>query len=216
MGEIQVGLLNVLSQVTDTINVHLVYSRDGLRWHHLDRRQPWLAISPEQWDAYMVSISTPPIAVEDELYVFYGGADHRHDWWIMGLKEGLDTPEADPGLRPANYGLGLAKMRRDGFVSLDAHAVREGVMVTRVLRSSHQKLELNVACGPGGYVTVEVTDENENILKGFSFSDCDQFTGDSVKTVITWKGQADILHEGVLRLRFKLRNASLYSFTLVE
>ena len=212
IGEIQVGLLNVLSQVSNTINVHLVYSRDGLRWHHMDRRQPWLATSSGQWDEFMVSISTAPIPVDDELFVFHGGANNHHDWWITGLKEGLDTPEAEPSLENVNYGLGLAKMRLDGFVSVDAHKIREGVMVTRVLRTNSKKLELNVACNKGGYVDIEVTDVDENVLKGFSRADCDTFTGNSVKTTITWKGKSEIPHNDCLRLRFFMRNAALYSF----
>ena len=212
VGEIRVGLLNVLSQVSDTINVHLMYSRDGLEWHHMDRRKPWLATDAGCWDAHMVNMSTAPVACDDELYVFYGGSDYHHDWWIMGLMEGLDTPEADGNLDRVNYGLGLAKMRRDGFVSIDAHNMREGVMVTRALRTVGKELELNVACGEGGYVAVEVTDADENVLEGYSRADCDVFGGDSVKATMSWRGNKAIEHAGFVRLRFFMREASLYSF----
>ena len=212
VGEIQVGFLNILSQVSNTMNVHLVYSRDGLRWYHMDRRKPWLATSPGNWDEFMVNISSPPVQVDDELYVFHGGANNHHDWWIMGLHEGLDAPEVSPPLKNVNYGLGLAKMRLDGFVSVDAHKMREGVMITRALRTTSNKLELNVACNKDGYLDVEVTDVDENVLEGFSRKDCDTFTGDSVKAIITWKGKTEIPHQDYLRLRFFMRNASLYSF----
>jgi len=85
-------------------------------------------------------------------------------------------------------------------------------MVTRMLITGGKTLELNAACGDGGYLAVEVTDADENILEGFSCQDCDTFTGDSVKTTITWNGKAEIPHDGNVRLRFFMRDASLYSF----
>ena len=85
-------------------------------------------------------------------------------------------------------------------------------MVTQALWTSSKKLELNAACGEGGYVDVEVTDADENVLEGFSRADCDTFKGDGVKTTITWNGKAEIPHKDCLRLRFFMRDASLYSF----
>ena len=214
MGELYVGLVNVLHEVANTIDVRLVYSRDGWRWHHLNQRQPWLATSANSWDEYMVNVSNGPIPVDDELFLFYGGASCHHDWWMMGQYEGLDVPEAnDRDL--ARYGIGLATMRLDGFVSVDAKKVREGILVTRALITNGKKLELNAACGEGGYLAVEVTDADENIVDGFSRKDCDTFTGDRVKTTITWNGNAEIPHGDSLRLRFFARNASLYSFKFI-
>ena len=211
MGEIYIGMLNVLHEVSNTINVRLVYSRDGWNWHHLNQRQPWLTTSADSWDKYMVNISSPPIPVGDELFVFHGGASCHHDWWITGLYENLPVPEAHD-INMTRFGIGLAKMRLDGFVSIDATEMREGVMITRALITSGNKLELNAACGQDGYVEVEVTDADEKILKGFSRADCDTFKGDKVKTIISWKGKTEIPHGAYLRLRFFMKNASLYSF----
>jgi hypothetical protein len=211
MGEVYVGFLNVLHEVPDTMDVRLVYSRDGWRWHHLNQRQPWLAGTAGSWDPYMVTVCCPPIYFGDEMLVFHGGANVRHDWWMVGLREGIDLPETK-SLDEVRYSLGLATMRRDGFVSVDAGSVREGILITRVLRTGGRKLKINASCGQGGCVRVEVTDPEERVLKGFARSDCDTFSGDSTDAAITWKGLSDIPHDGVLRLRFFMRNASLYSF----
>jgi hypothetical protein len=211
MGEIYVGMVNVLHQVSNTMDVRLVYSRDGWKWHYLNQRQPWLTTSADSWDKNMVNIASPPVQVDDELYVFYGGSSCHHDWWITGLYENLCVPEAHD-LDMAQFCIGLSKIRLDGFVSVDAQNVREGVMVTRALWTNSKKLELNAACGEGGYVDVEVTDVDENVLEGFSRGDCDTFTGNSVKTTITWNGKTEIPHQDYLRLRFFMRDASLYSF----
>ena len=210
MGEIYVGLLNVLHEVSNTMNVRLLYSRDGWQWQYLNQRQPWLTTSADSWDTYMVNISAPPIPVDNELFVFYGGASCHHDWWITGRYEQLNVPEAED-ITMAQFGLGLAKMRLDGFVSIDALDVREGILITRALMTEKRHLAINAACGKGGYLAVEVTDADEKVLEGFSRKDCEVFRGDSVKTVMTWNGQAEIPHNQTLRLRFFMKNASLYS-----
>jgi hypothetical protein len=211
IGDIYVGFLNVLQEVANTLDVRLLYSRDGYDWHFLNQRQPWLTTTVDSWDQCMVNISNAPIPVEDELYVYYGGADCHHDWWMMGEYEKLDLPEVHDR-KLVQYGIGLAKMRLDGFVSVDAREVREGILVTRALITNGRTLELNVACGPKGYVEVEVTDADDNILDGFSRSDCNAFNGDSVKTTMTWNGKTEIPQMDSLRLRFFMRDASLYSF----
>ncbi len=210
LGELYVGFMNVLHQVDNTLDVRLVYSRDGWRWRQLNQRQPWLRTTPGAWDAAMVNLNAPPIAVGDEHFVFYGGAKNHHDWWIVGLKEGLTVPEA-LNKNEVRYGLGLAKMRKDGFVSIDAGSVREGVLITRALRSDAQQLTINACCGKGGYIRVEATDSDDRVLAGCNREECDVFTGDSTHAKITWKGRSQISHGGALRLRFFMRNASLYS-----
>ena len=210
MGQGYLGFLNTIREVSNTLSVRLVFSRDGWTWNHLNHGQPWLTTTAEAWDRYMVNISTPPIAVGDEHYVFHGGARNHHDWWISGLKEGLDVPEAR-SLDEVRYGLGLAKLRRDGFVSIDAGVVREGVLVTRALRTDANQLFLNARCGDGGYIEVEATDGDENVFTGYARDRCDTFTGDSTHASVTWRGASTIPHEGSLRLRFFMRNASLYS-----
>ncbi len=212
LGQGYLGFLNTIREVPNTLSVRLVYSRDGWTWHHLNKRQPWLTTTPGAWDCNMVNVSSPPIVVGEEHYVFHGGAKNHHDWWISGLKEGLDVPEAR-SLDEVRYGLGLAKLRRDGFVSIDAGPVREGVVVTRVMRTDGNRLELNAACGDGGYIRVEATDGDERALPGCALEECDTFTGDSTRAVLTWKGSSEIKHQGSVRLRFFMKNASLYSFT---
>ncbi len=213
MGEMFVGMVNVLHEVSNTMNVRLVYSRDGMRWHFLNQRQPWLTTSPESWDKHMVNITSPPVHVDDQMYVYYAGTKAHHDWWMSGLLEDLDTPEAR-SMDGSSFGMGLAKMRRDGFVSIDAGQVREGILITRVLRTKGNQLELNVACKEGGYIQVEVTDADERPIEGFTKDCCDTFTGDSTRMTVTWGGNSCIPHNRNLRIRFFMRKASLYSFTM--
>ena len=215
MGQGYLGFLNTIREVPNTLSVRLVYSRDGWHWFHLNKRQPWLVCGEDSWDRCMVNVSSPPIPVGDELYVYYGGARNHHDWWVSGLKEKLDVPEAH-SLDEVGYGLGLARMRRDGFVSVDAGPVREGVVITRVLRTDGRQLVLNAKCRDGGYIRVEATDGDENVLEGCGREMCSTFTGDSTRAVVTWGRQGRIPHDGKVRLRFFMRGASLYSIQFTD
>ena len=121
------------------------------------------------------------------------------------------------------YSLGLAKIRRGGFVSLGANRAREGFLVTQPLLSRGDRLEINACCGPDGYVVAEVTDVMHNVLPGRLRTECDRFLGDSVAHQVTWRGDPSIpmpdatgMREGIAyrRIRFFIRDAELYSFRL--
>jgi len=227
VGDLRLGFLNIMNYVHNDMHVRLVYSRDGHTWTHLNARQPWLAPRGEGfWDASMNTLSTPPIRVGDELYVFHGGAKNHHDWWITGEREGLDTPEATEPSEVA-YCMGLAKLRADGFCSLEAGPARDGILVTRPLISHGEHLVINAACRQGGSIAAEVVDHNDDVIPGFSKEECDAFTGDAVSHVVSWKGNNKIPvrsterpkypepETGRLRsIRFYMRKAHLYSLQL--
>ena len=73
--------------------------------------------------------------------------------------------------------MGLAKLRLDGFCSLNAGPVREGILITRRLASPGTGIEINAECGQGGYVDAEVFSQADEVLPGYSRKDFDRFTG---------------------------------------
>ena len=140
MGDMRLGLLNIMNYVHNDMHVRLVYSRDGHTWDHLNCRRPWLEPrGPGYWDAYMNTATSVPIRVGNELYVFHGGAKNHHDWFLTGEREGLDVPEARD-ISEVEYCLGLAKLRADGYCSLEAGPARDGILVTRPLISTGSRL----------------------------------------------------------------------------
>jgi hypothetical protein len=225
-GDITLGFLNVFQKANNTMQVQLVYSRDGHAWHRLNRGQPFLSPGPAgSWDRCMVTVMSRPVVRGDELFIFHGGSKSHHDWWMSGPVEGLDAPEVHD-MKQVGYGLGLAKLRLDGFVSLDTSPVREGIMVTRPFISDGEELIINADVAPGGYVQVEVVDGADHPVPGCARNECDAFTGDSVRHVVTWKGKKTIgkgqgvgaVHAGEFnhfrKLRFFMRKARLYSFQI--
>ena len=227
VGNLTMGMLNSYHYTPNTMRVRLMYSRNGKVWQHLNKRQPFLAPGGDgEWDAYMVTIPTKPIEVDDELFLFHGGSRNHHDWWITGAREGLAVPEATD-ITKVNYSLGLAKLRLDGFCSLDAGPARRGIFITRPLISDGTKLVVNARCHPGGSIAAEVVNVKDEVFPGYSRQDCDVFTGDSTKHVFSWKGKeelpsaakdrADYPKAEIARfrkIRFYMEKCELYALTL--
>jgi hypothetical protein len=229
MGDGWLGLLNIMNYVHNDMHTRLVFSRDGHTWKHLNCRRPWIKPrGPGFWDAYINTIGSPPIRVGNELCVFYGGARNHHDWWFTGGYEGLEVPEARD-INEVSYGIGLAKLRADGYCSLEAGPARDGIFVTRPLISTGERLVINASCSPGGSIAVDVVDHNDDVIPGLSKEECDVFAGDSIAHTVTWRGRNHIPvgstdravslqpeRERIRKLRFYLRKAHLYSFTLAS
>jgi hypothetical protein len=226
-GSVALGFLNIYNYVPNTMCVKLVYSRNGKTWEHLNNRQVFLAPGGEgTWDAYMNTIPSKPVEVGDEIYVYHGGARNHHDWWITGAREGIDAPEATDMTQVA-YALGLAKLRLDGFVSLDAGPARPGILITRPLISEGTELTANARCWSGGSIAAEIVDAYDEVLPGFGAKECDTFKGDAVRHTFSWKGRTRLPAvpleratypapeiERLRKIRFYMEKAELYSFTL--
>jgi hypothetical protein len=226
VGSVVLGFLTCFNYATNTLGAKLVYSRDGKTWDHLNNRKLFVERgSRGEWDEFITAMPSKPVEVGDELYVFYGGSKNHHDWWITGGVEGLDVPEAKDISR-VGYGIGLARMRRDGFVSLDAVA-RPGLLITRHFISSGTQLEINAKCEKGGWITAEAVDAFDNVIEGFGKDECEPFTGDRIDHIFTWKGKNHLPSvtgarstypkpeiERLRKIRFYMNKASLYGFTM--
>ena len=85
---------------------------------------------------------------------------------MVGLPEGLEVAESG-NLGGVNYALGLAKMKRDRFVSLAAGPARTGILVTRPIFPTGGSLVVNLKCHPGGRLQAAIADGQGNVLPGF-------------------------------------------------
>ena len=219
VGTQHLATAGVFHAVDNEMEVQLLASRDGLRWQRAMKRQPFLAPRGEgHWDAHMVSLTSPPIEVNDELWFYHGGTSYHHDWWLVGAREGIDHPETiDPVGCGAQFGLGLARLRKEGFAGLHANRYRQGILITRPLISLGTQIEVNVKCAMGGSLRVEVTDRFDRVAGACSREDCDPVRGDSVAQTVTWQGDPTIpsgRDQGMYwrKLKFYLHDAELFSF----
>jgi hypothetical protein len=90
----------------------------------------------------------------------------------------------------------------------------EGTLSTRALRFRNPALYLN-ADAAKGELRVEVLGSDKRPLAGFGAADCEVVRTDSLRHRIGWKGNVSLasLAGKDVRLKFYLRNASLYSFS---
>lgn len=175
----------------------LITSRDGLNWSRMENRSPVIPSGPD-FDQCIMNVAMAPLIVGDEVWHYYTAINATH---------GATTP-------PKQMAVALARWRLDGFVSLDAGA-QEGVVETTLLNPGHTcRLEINADASAGALV-VEVLDGNGQPMPDYTGSNAGRMTGDSVRHRATWKGRVH-LPEAAFRLRFRLVNASLFSYTLCE
>lgn len=216
IGDLHLAFLTVFQSVDNVCEPHLVYSRNERTWHRTAKRAPFIPLgAPGSWDEFMTIITSPPIPMGDELWIYYGGSNVHHDWWQTGAREGLDVPEAkDLGL--VKQGIGLARLRLNGFASLRAGPVREGLLTTRPITKTGSQLEINAACRNDGSIQIELADENDDVLAGFARNDCDTFTNDSVRHRYSWHGRSEVDTLGPIKLRIWMRNADLYSIQWID
>ncbi len=109
--------------------------------------------------------------------------------------------------------IGLAKLRRDGFVSLNA-GDKPGTVVTRPLTFEPGTLHVNAGIADGGYLKAELRDAAGTVIRPYSLADCHPVTGDVMKAAVKWGGASELMRpqDQSLRLVFQLKNAKLYSF----
>ena len=107
----------------------------------------------------------------------------------------------------ANGSIGVAYLRRDGFASLCG----SGYIETRKLEFCGEYLFVNAN---SKNLRVQISDENGNVFKGFSFEDCLPLSSDSCKAQIGFKGKKNLseLAGKIIRITFKQDSGDIYAF----
>lgn len=179
------------------------YSRDGFHWHRPDRRS-FLAArrEPGSWEyGYVESSAGMCHIVGDELWFYYSAYAGDPDRDGSGFTSGMY----------ANGAVGLAKLRRDGFASMQARFPGATVQ-TRTVRFSGKHLFVNAGTA-GSNLRVAVLDERGEALEGWTEADCVPFNGNSTAAQITWRGKSlDALRDRPVRFRFTMDRGDLYAF----
>ncbi|HWP40658.1 MAG TPA: hypothetical protein VNL70_07000, partial [Tepidisphaeraceae bacterium] len=178
----------------------LVVSRDGLNWRKVQFKndqgipEVWIPNGPEGGNGgrndggYITEFSQGPLRIGHELIYYYGASS-----W------GKNHP---PGKRVTGGGIFRARLRPDGFVSVDA-----GTLTTRPLVCSGSDLSVN-AIGP---VQVELLDVNAQPLAATTLS------GDSLAHQVRFGNRTlrDVAGDGPFRLRLAVGSGGrVYSFTI--
>jgi len=103
-------------------------------------------------------------------------------------------------------------LRLDGFVSISAD-FKGGELITKPLVFEGDGLVLNYSTSAAGGILTEVQDRGGSPLEGFRIEECEELYGDEIEGRVSWKSGANLgnLSGSVVKLRFALRDADLYS-----
>ncbi|MHC4482384.1 MAG: LamG domain-containing protein [Planctomycetota bacterium] len=167
--------------------VDLGVSRDGIHWKFY---------ADDTW--YV----TPGDA--EEVLSLYGLIRRGDELWQY-----VDYGGAHGGGKKRTYA--RLTQRLDGFVSLDAGDAT-GSAITRPLAFDGSKLALNI--NAKGSAKVAILTQDGKPISGFGPDDCDVIKADSIRRIVTWKGNDNVgrLAGEVVRLKFEMQNAKLYAF----
>ena len=179
-----------------TIDTALAVSRDGIGWERVLDRQTFLPLGePGSWEDGMARISQCFVVRDEQVYLYYGGVQGAHTGRKFKEVERIHKPE-----------LGLATIRRDGFVSVEA-GEEEGVLLTKPLAIEGDELHVNADVR--GQLIAEVTDGLGMTLPGYS---AHPISKDRTDAVVRFDRPLVALAGQKARLRFRLREANLYSY----
>ncbi len=190
------GLLRVFHNERE-IDLELAVSDDDRTWKRTTPGKPFIPLGAGgSFDAGMVFSAYSPVIVGDELWFYYGAFTGHHAV--------ADTAQS--------AAIGLAKLRRDGFVSFAADG-SAGDLVTVPLQFTGNHLLINAAASRGE-LRVELRAPDGTPLPSFTFADCDVFTGDAVSHPVTWQGKGDVRRWNgkTVQLAFRLKNAWIYAY----
>lgn len=186
--------------------VELTVSYDRLHWERVADRALFLPVDP--WDdahygwAQKLLCGTPTIHEGREIWLYYNALRFRGH---QGLYKNVAAHYFDDA-----SALVLARLRLDGFVSLDAEGA--GTVTTQPFLPKGGQLFVN-ANASAGAVRAEILDaDTQQPLPGFSAADAIALHGDHLRGQLGWNNQTKLPPDRAVRVRFLLRQAQIYAF----
>ncbi len=186
------------------IDIRLATSRDGGRtWQRPGNFPQLIPTGAEgEWDAADFRMGNSVVVKDETIYLYYCAAPGGHPTGDVVKKIDAFTHEDHQKYRSMH--VGLATLRRDGWVSLDA-GEQPGGVITKPFKLPLGDLVVNVDASDGE-ISVDFLDET-----GKPLAMSMPLTGDQLRGQFRCE---DMLPEvgQTVKLRFQLRNARLYSF----
>lgn len=167
------------ARVDGVVEPQPAVSRDTVSWKRY--REPFIPRGkPGAWDWGSMYVSGP-IYHNGMLWFYYNG---------VGLTHNNRTPQLHHALNPKERqtGIGIAQLRPDGYISVEADSYAPGVLTThRFRQESGGKVTVNVDA-TAGELRYEVLEDTGAPIPGFTVADCDPIRGDTHEGVLSWNG----------------------------
>jgi hypothetical protein len=205
---LQVGLVHLFHNEPGDVRLYfqLGVSRDGRHWQRLSDRSPFLPLGGlGEWDRFThMPPSSDPLLVGDDIWIYYSGRTviHPTRWKLDDDAEGSLM-----ALPPHRGGIGLATLKRDRFVALEA-SLRSGTLRTKPFLCEGRTLHVNAATKFGA-LSITLLDSSGARLQSVAVPAADA-TNLPVTQLTALTGQRD----KPIRLEFTLQNGRLFSFWL--
>ncbi len=198
----RIGYISVYDTATELMDTQLVYSRDGLTWQRYRERESFLPLGAVgDFDSGMIIADSSGLIVDDtKISIYYSGWNTDHNGNPIGGGEAIS-------------GIGLAELRKDGFVSVDA-GPDGGTLTTAPFVLPNVQLMINAVTTAGGSIRAELLDADGEIIAGYELSASSSFGGDSLGAQLHWSNKVileSLIGETVC-LKLYVEDASLYSF----
>lgn len=182
----------------------LTYARSGYAWHRAAQGTAFIPHGQkDDWDQGNLQCASSPVFLENEIRYYFMGTNmfHKRHW----------------ELEPQRAGLGLATIKPDRFVALQA-GKEVADLVTHGFNLPSNKVYVNAITGNNGWIRLEILDVDGKPIEGFTEADCTPLTGDSIIHAVHWKGAdtGTTIAGRPVRIRLKARNADVFSIYSAE
>ncbi len=184
----------------DIVNFYIGTARGNEMWDlsWVYAGQPMVERGPDRsFDKDMIFPASQIVTHDDKHWIYYNGYQERHGVANRG-----------------KHGIGLATLELDRFIGWEAKGDQEGMIVTQPFTLAGTRLEVNVNAQKGR-LRVDVLDAAGNPIPGYSGGESMAAGAvDALRLEPRWKNSRSLapLQGEVIRLRFRLADATLYAF----
>ncbi len=207
----------------DIVNFYIAPSRDAAEWDFdwVYLEKPMITRGPSgSYDQDAVYPCPTVVTYKDKHWFYYSGGRERHNsfahFYEKGRKERYPGAIEEHSKKVAEqYGTSLATLRLDGMVCLAAKG-EPCTVITKPFRLDGNRVAVNVDARNGSF-RMEVLDPPHLgvPIPGFSHTETVHYRDiDDLRLNPRWKEHVNLakLKGRIVRLKFYLENAKLYSF----
>jgi hypothetical protein len=186
------------------IQPQIAASRDLRHWNR-PSREPVLPLGKAgAWDDGTLYSSSKMLVSEKQIDLYFGAMNMTH-----GGSSNTQIQTAQ---------IAKATWRRDGFVSMANAGDDEGIITTNPVVFTGNRLVVNAKLFKAGSLKIEILDDSNIPVPGFTIAEAKPITGDQLSAVVSWQQGADLkrLAGKRIKLRFHLKGGDLYSYWFMK
>ena len=190
-GGIYLGLVAIHDQEADRVWTELTWSPDTVTWNRVLPGTPLIPNTGEEgdYDWGCVYAAATPAFLKDEIRLYYGSSDGRHNVWRNGY-------------------FCLATLRPDGFAGYkQTETIKPATLRTTEISPGTGPLQVSADIAGVGYVKLRVFDENNEQI-----AESEPLHGILSDEEISWRNGFDASEQEKIKIEFEFQHATIYSF----